>query len=130
MVSPGETTTRPRTALVVDDEPEIAEFVADVLELCDFEVAFVSEADAVYRCDPTQFSLIVLDLIMPGEDGVTLLPHFAGTEQPPELILMSGEVVGIIEEAQAAAEQLGLSVRGFLRKPFFAADLESLIDGF
>lgn len=130
MSSSGENPTRSRTALVIDDEPEIAEFVADVLELCDFEVEFLSDADAANRCDPARFSLLVLDLVMPGQDGVALLPHFAGTAQPPELILMSGEVVGIIEEAQSTAEELGLSVRGFLRKPFFAADLESLIDGF
>jgi CheY-like chemotaxis protein len=71
--------------------------------------------------------MVVLDLVMPGEDGVALLPHFANTTHPPDLILMSGEVVGTLEEAQTKAEALGLKVRGFLRKPFFAADLEALI---
>jgi CheY-like chemotaxis protein len=116
-----------RTALVIDDEPEIAEFVADVLELCDFDVVHVSDSEAVHRCDPADFTMVVLDLVMPGEDGVALLPHFANTTHPPDLILMSGEVVGTLEEAQTKAEALGLKVRGFLRKPFFAADLEALI---
>lgn len=65
---------------------------------------------------------------MPGEDGLSLLPLLASADKQPLLILMSGEAPGIIESAKASAEHLGLRVLGALRKPFFANDLETLLD--
>ena len=59
--------------LVVDDEPEIAELMRDMLEGAGYEVATAeSGAVAVALLETARFDAIVSDLHMPDMDGATL----------------------------------------------------------
>jgi CheY-like chemotaxis protein len=64
--------------LVVDDEPEICEFIRNVAETTGYEVA-VSHNHRQFRSLYEEFnpSAIVLDLRMPEGDGVELLRYLA-----------------------------------------------------
>ena len=59
--------------LIVDDEPEFGKFVRKVAEEMEFEVRVTTRApdfkEAYVAFDPT---VIVLDVIMPGTDGIEL----------------------------------------------------------
>lgn len=70
--SGGETTLRARI-LIVEDEPDLAEAVAEYLSAAGYEVAVAgdsSTARALLESEP--FHMAMLDIAMPGEDGLSL----------------------------------------------------------
>lgn len=113
--------------LVVDDEEEIAEFVADVVEMNDLSVGHVSNPDEFLGALHSGIKLVILDLRMPKIDGLHLIPPIAELNPIPAVILMSGVGDTEINEARAKVEAAGVRVAGTLNKPFFAADLEVLL---
>jgi PAS domain S-box-containing protein len=105
-----------RRALVVDDEQEIAESLADFLSIegfaCDIAVG---GAEAQLRLEEGQYDLIVSDLRMPGIDGPQLHAWIAA--ERPELLdrvaFATGDTLGA-----AAARFLDEVKRPVLEKPF------------
>ncbi len=74
--------------LVVDDDPDIRTGLVEVFQRAGFEalsagnVAGMERQLAVRRAD-----LIVLDLMMPGEDGLSACKRLSGTGRPPIIML-------------------------------------------
>ena len=116
------------TVLIIDDEPEIAEFVADVFELNGIAATFISDPDLLESTLASHIRLVVLDLLMPKATGVQLLERIANGNHRPDVILMCGETVGVIEQARLIAIELNITIAGTLNKPFFADELEVLIE--
>src|SRR5918998_306365 len=70
MVAPREGSRR---ALIVEDEPSIREIVRLHLSLSGFETAEVADGRAALdRLRTDRFDLVVLDVMLPGVDGVTI----------------------------------------------------------
>jgi len=118
---------RPRL-LVIDDEPALAEFVAQVAAECGFNPTLTAE-DAVFR---DQFvagrpDVVVLDLGMPGMDGVELLRFLAAEEHKAPVLIISGFDRRVLESAFRLGEALGLEMIGPLEKPVRFQDLERLL---
>lgn len=83
--SGGETELRARIA-VVEDEPDLREAVAEYLEANGFEVAaFADAAEMRAAVGEGSFRLAVLDIAMPGEDGLSL-GRWLRAESPMGLI--------------------------------------------
>lgn len=106
--------------LVVDDEPEIRNSVRDILEDEGFEVSLAEDAKTA-REKRQQHSpdLVLLDIWMPGEDGVTLLKDWKeneGLDFP--VVMMSGH--GTVE---TAVEATRLGAYDFIEKPLSLAKL-------
>jgi PAS domain S-box-containing protein len=105
-----------RKALVVDDEQEIAESLADFLSIEGFvcDVA-VGGGAAQERLERGQYDLIISDLRMPGIDGPRLYAWIAA--QRPDLLdrvaFATGDTLGV-----AAARFLDEVKRPVLEKPF------------
>jgi DNA-binding response OmpR family regulator len=73
MTAPAKTTSHNGRALIVEDEPSIREIVRLHLSLAGFETHEVADGRVALerlRVDP--FDLVVLDVMLPGVDGVTL----------------------------------------------------------
>ncbi|MEL5848051.1 MAG: response regulator, partial [Candidatus Igneacidithiobacillus chanchocoensis] len=105
--------TRRLSILVIDDEPDIRSTVADILEDEGYQVTqagSAAEAEACLR--DAAFDLLLLDIWMPGEDGLHFLQRLAetGLEQP--VVMMSGH--GTIETAVQATK---LGAYDFIEKP-------------
>jgi two-component system nitrogen regulation response regulator NtrX len=100
--------------LVVDDEPRILESLDRLLEKEGWDVRTARDgasAMAVLEREP-DLELALLDVALPGDDGMTLLRRWA-TERPGlTVILMSGH--GTIE---MAVQALRLGAFDFLEKP-------------
>jgi DNA-binding response OmpR family regulator len=65
--------TTPRRALIVEDEPSIREIVRLHLSLAGFETEEVADGHtALGRLRANRFDLVVLDVMLPGVDGVTV----------------------------------------------------------
>jgi PAS domain S-box-containing protein len=68
----------PLRVLVVDDEPEIAEFLRDILEAAGHGVALAEDGHAALRhLELQEFDVVLMDLKMPGMDGPALHAQIA-----------------------------------------------------
>lgn len=100
--------------LVVDDEPDIRQLVKEILEDEGYEVALAEDtAQAREQRRIRRPDLILLDIWMPGEDGISLLREWndTGLLNCP-VVVMSGH--GTID---TAVEATRLGATGFIEKP-------------
>ena len=119
--------TTGRKILVVDDEIEIGEFIAAAAENLGLECIFTTDAIAMEQLLTPDVGLIVLDLMMPEMDGVELLRSLSHRHCKTGIVLMSGVGMRVLETAGQLAEAHGLTIVGYLQKPFRLADLEVLL---
>ncbi len=108
------------TVLVVDDESEIGALVQDILEDESYQVILASDAaQARERCLEQKPDVVLLDIWMPDEDGISLLKDwFQSNDDFCPVIMMSGH--GTIE---TAVEATRLGAYDFLEKPLSMAKL-------
>lgn len=114
--------------LLIDDEPALADFVANVARDCGFDPKLTS-TDAQFReaLLDRQPDMVALDLGMPGMDGVELLRFLAEHECRAPVLIISGFDRRVLESAFRLGEALGLVMVGPLEKPVRAQELEDLL---
>ena len=101
--------------LIVDDSLVQASQLKSILE-DEYEVSIAQTAeDGLSRVGSENFSLILLDVVMPGMDGFTLLKKLQ-----EEIITQSIPVILITSLSDAASEQRGLVLGAvdYITKPF------------
>ena len=106
--------------LVVDDEPDIRQLVSEILEDEGYEVAVAEDAEKAKELRRQRRpDLVLLDIWMPGEDGISLLKGWqkSGALCCP-VIMMSGH--GTIE---TAVEATRLGAYDFIEKPLSMAKM-------
>ena len=105
--------------LVVDDEPNIRKLLAGVLEDEGYAVDTAGEADAARRLLAARpVDLLLLDVMLPGIDGIAFLGELAAGGEHPPVIMMSGH--GSIRTALDAVK---LGALDFIEKPIQAERL-------
>ncbi len=112
--------TEKHRILVVDDEPDIRQLVSEILEDEGYQVVVAETAEqAREQVRVSRPELILLDIWMPGEDGISLLKSWyeSGVLRCP-VIMMSGH--GTIE---TAVEATRLGAYDFIEKPLTMAKL-------
>jgi two-component system nitrogen regulation response regulator NtrX len=106
--------------LVVDDEAGIRESLSSILRDEGYLVEAVGSAEeALDRAAAGDIEIILLDVWLPGMDGLTALGRLQAIPRPPSVILISGH--GTIETAVRATK---LGAFDFLEKPL---SLEKII---
>ncbi len=115
----------PPHLLLIDDEPALAEYVASTARLCGFEPA-VAANEASFRAlfDSHAPGVVVLDLGMPGTDGVEYLRFLAGKNFAGPVLIVSGFDRRVLESAFRLGSALGLRMAGPLEKPVRLQELE------
>ncbi|MFK8027282.1 MAG: sigma-54-dependent transcriptional regulator [Gammaproteobacteria bacterium] len=106
--------------LVVDDEPDICGLVSDILTDEGYHVnAAETAASARLQITQSVYDLVLLDIWMPDEDGITLLKDWKENKvlQCP-VVMMSGH--GTVE---TAVEATRLGAYAFVEKPLTTAKL-------
>src|SRR3546814_15715523 len=74
--------------LLVDDERSIREPLAKFLEKQGFRITQAGDADAARTwLEAYSIDLVILDIMMPGEDGLSLTRHIRDTTDIPVLLL-------------------------------------------
>ncbi|ABM03786.1 regulatory protein for cyclic-di-GMP, EAL domain protein [Psychromonas ingrahamii 37] len=114
--------------LVVDDEIDFAKFVKDVAEDLDFEVLLTDNPVEFSSLYCNNIDIVVLDLFMPGTDGIELLRYLADNNSHASVIFMSGRNSSVLHSAKELASEQGISVLGTLQKPFRAKELEDVLN--
>jgi two-component system nitrogen regulation response regulator NtrX len=99
--------------LIVDDEPGIRESLQGVLEDEGYKVSAAETAEAgLDVLDRRPFDVVLLDIWLPGMDGLDALQRIKQSDDAPEVIMISGH--GTIETAVRATK---LGAFDFLEKP-------------
>ena len=104
--------------LVVDDEPDIREFLKDYLEMEGFSVTTAEGGEEMRRVvGQADYDLAILDLMMPGEDGLSLT-RFLRENTDMAIIILTGrgdEIDRIVG--------LEMGADDYMAKPFNSREL-------
>jgi DNA-binding response OmpR family regulator len=115
--------------LIVDDEPLMAEYMASIAEEAGWTVDLAlttEEFEAKIQADEPD--MVVLDLAMPGRDGVELLRYLSANHYLGNLIIASACDQAVVETSAMLAREHGLALIGYLQKPIAAEDLTLLLE--
>ncbi|HTZ37307.1 MAG TPA: EAL domain-containing response regulator [Stellaceae bacterium] len=117
--------------LIVDDDEAFPRIVKKVATGLGFEVVATSSAEdfkaAARTWNPT---LVMLDLVMPGSDGVELLRHLAAVKCAAPIAVTSGLDGRTVETVIRLGTERGLRMIGTLTKPVPVARLRSFLGEF
>ena len=109
--------------LVVDDEPAIRALVAKIVDRAGYPVDSARDgAEAIEKLESQDYSVVVLDLMMPNVDGYALIEYVKSRPgvRPAIIVISAGD--------SAALRRLdGSVVHSILRKPFDIDVLGDLI---
>ena len=104
--------------LIVDDDAEIRNLLGEYLRKNGYETAAVADGKAMWATLARgKVDLIVLDLMLPGDDGLTLCRKLRGESDTPVIMLTArGEETDRIVGLEMGADD-------YLAKPFSPREL-------
>lgn len=112
---------KPRLVLVVDDDEMIRRLVRAVLEADEFEVAEARDGQtALDLASERQPSVIVLDVMMPGLDGVEVCRRL--DHEKVKVVVLTAR-----DDPRLEAEAKGAGADAFMTKPFSPIELLDLV---
>ncbi|MDP3480917.1 MAG: response regulator [Desulfoprunum sp.] len=105
--------------LLVDDEEDFLSTLAERLETRGLKVSTANSGElALARIEKEGFDLIILDLAMPGMDGLETLKRIKTKQPEAEIIILSGQ--GSIK---TSIEAMKLGAEDFMEKPVNISEL-------
>lgn len=117
--------------LVIDDDPGICRVIARVAERTGYEVMTTADPAAFLNAARQwRPSVIILDLHIPGTDGIQLLRGLAADKCTAHVVVASGADIKVLETAQQLGQQRGLDIPRALQKPIRLDDLREMLRGF
>lgn len=114
-------TTMPRI-LIVDDEREITEILADLLSQ-DYDCLRAGSAEeALDSLRAGEFQLVISDITMPGMSGLEMIPHVKQLSADTVVVMISG-----MQTVESAIGALRLGAFDYLMKPFDLRQVEAVV---
>lgn len=108
--------------LIVDDEEQVRKMLATCLTRAGHEVVEAAEGEeALQHCANASIDLIILDLLMPGKEGLETLMALRHDPERPRIIAISGGARAVGADFLPAARKLGADLT--LKKPFHNQEL-------
>ena len=105
--------------LVVEDEKKLAGFLRKGLEEHGFTVTVSHNGDEAFTLLRAEaFDLIVLDIMLPGRDGLSILKNLRDRKNTVPVILVTAR-----SEANERVEGLNLGADDYIAKPFYMDEL-------
>jgi two-component system, NtrC family, response regulator HydG len=126
MLSAGrvELTTQDRTILIVDDEVDLADTCARLLQAVGYRcVIATSVAHAISLFDSERPSLVLSDITLPVSNGFEIARYVRGKSPVTPVILMTA-----YHTPQVARDAEAAGAAGYVRKPFANKDLVATIN--
>jgi len=109
--------------LVVDDEPDILEFLQDLLEQEGYTVAITDKAEYVEKLHDSDLpDLILIDVLLSGKDGREIVKHLKSQEETKHIPVMMFSAHPSAEETARAA-----GADDFMAKPFETDEMLAMV---
>src|SRR6266700_1165655 len=111
--------------LLVDDEPGMLRYIRTLLEVDDHEVETASTGEEALELvqkglTPT---LVLLDLLMPGIDGLETLEGLRKLQPNVKVVMLS-----CVNDTKKVVQAIRLGATDYITKPFQKAELDAVID--
>ncbi|MCB6183614.1 response regulator [Leeia sp. TBRC 13508] len=112
------------TILIIDDDAVLRSLIGSVLRQEGYTVVgdAPSAESGLKVFDATPTDLVLLDINLPGMDGMSLLPELLAKPNAPKVIMVSGEAT--LDKVKGA---LSAGASGFVVKPISANKLLSAV---
>lgn len=109
--------------LVAEDEQHLGTLLEQFLASRGHEVAVVRDGDAALAALRTEtFDVALLDIVMPGLDGLEVLRLVRDEPSPPEVIIITGNAT-----VETAIGAMRLGAYDYLAKPYRMAEIDVLV---
>ncbi len=100
--------------LLVDDNFELGFTLKELLELKGFQVEYVEDGFAALdKFKENDFDLVIMDIVMPGMDGIEIFKKMRETKKNIKVIFLSGF---IDEKRKEKLKNMG--IKDFIEKPY------------
>ena len=111
--------------LLVDDEPGMLRYIRTLLEVDDYRVETASTGEeALQRVEKGMLpDLVLLDVLMPGIDGLETLERLRRMKPGMKVVMLS-----CVNDARKVVQAMRLGAHDYLTKPFQKAELDAVID--
>jgi DNA-binding NtrC family response regulator len=107
--------------LLVDDEKEFVEVLSERLEVRDFDVKIaLSGKEALKWIYKSEFDVVLLDVMIPGEDGIEILTEIKRARPLIQIIMLTGHA-----KIDTAVRGIELGAYDYLLKPL---EIEPLVE--
>ncbi len=117
-------------ALVVDDDAGLRKFGEMMAEAAGFRAeTAASGVEALAMMQRFNPAVVLLDLQMPGKDGIDVMQGMAAMKCAAKLVIFSGNDRRTLEVSAEIARQRGLTVVAAFRKPVAADKLRQVLNG-
>src|SRR6201993_4524087 len=111
--------------LLVDDEPGMLRYIKTLWEGDDYKVETATTGEeALQKIDKgLQPDLVLLDVLMPGIDGLQTLEQLRQKQPGAKVVMLS-----CVADTRKVVQAMKLGAQDYLTKPFQKAELDSVID--
>lgn len=116
-----------KTILIVDDEPDIVNLTEKFLNLGEYNTITCSngkEAMKIIEEKHEEIALMLLDIMMPGKSGYSVLEEIKSDDRYKDIIVILFTVKSFNEDIQKGKK---LGADGYITKPFSGKQLLKLI---
>jgi DNA-binding response OmpR family regulator len=111
------------TVLFAEDNDELRMAVADQLAAAGFTVTTAADGqEAMELLDQSAYDIALLDIRMPGKDGLEVLRHLKSTRPAARAIMLTG-----VDDFSVAIQSVKLGANDYITKPFALEDLMACI---
>lgn len=111
--------------LIIDDSPTIRMLVKDVLKFPEYEVFEAENAESgLKELEKNNIDLVLLDICMPGESGLSLLGSLRKSRKYQMLPIV---MLTVVDEIQDLIHALGIGATDYITKPFDPLELKARV---
>lgn len=109
---------------IIDDDLQVRESLGLLLETSGFEVLTFASGDAYIASSPHLYqAVLILDIRMPGRDGIETLHHVRQRSKSVPIIMISGH-----GDIPLAVKAMQAGANDFVEKPFVASRILAALD--
>lgn len=113
-----------KKVLIIEDDKSIAEIEKDYLEMSGFETITVEDGtEGLELAEKEKFDLVVLDLMLPGTDGMEILRRIGEKKNFPILVLSAKT------DETDKIRALNLGADDYMTKPFSMGEFVARVKG-
>jgi two-component system, NtrC family, response regulator AtoC len=109
--------------LVVDDEPGMRRYLQTVLELDSYRVTTAADGDeALVKLQRDKPDVVLLDMVMPGPDGLETLRRIRETRPATKVVMLS-----CVRDTRKVAMAMRLGAQDYLSKPVQKEEMDDVL---